>query len=194
MEFLLGLDQEDIDDFDLQLEIENIENALDIDEEKEISLVNIGPGADLMVILIAINTIANVFLVGDKIVKGIDGFVELGNRIKSLVKKNKIQGIDKDAASLLAVEFLASCEDQISFIEKTHEHVIDYIHLEKLLPDRAPEDFIACPHNFYVQTYLVNDDKIYVLGISSVGKVEVIKCFEAGNPYFMREIEVSKND
>ncbi len=69
------------------VDIEQIKKELEFEGEKEISEKNIGPGADVFVILASILTIANVFLIGDKIDKGIDGWIKIAKRIKKLIKR-----------------------------------------------------------------------------------------------------------
>lgn len=43
------------------------------------------------------------------------------------------------------------------------------------------------PHNYYIQTYQLNDGRIIILGIKSSGEVNLIKAFEH-NPYGLWEI------
>lgn len=172
----------DLSDSDLS----EIKNLIDF-KDSQVSGANIGPGADLMTILVTINTVANVFLIGQQIDAGIDGWINLGNRLKKMFRKKQLVAIDKDAASLLAIEFLNS-KEKIQSLVKTHEHEINWIRLDGMLLDRKPEDFISKPHAYFVQTYLINSQKYYILGITSQGKVELIKCFDAGNPYGLQEI------
>ncbi|MFN3701712.1 MAG: hypothetical protein ACK4VI_09385 [Alphaproteobacteria bacterium] len=159
-------------------------NIADVD----VSEVNIGPGADLITILVTINTIANVFLLGQHINTGFDGWVDLGKRLKSLFDKKQLIAIDRDTASLLAFEYINSIEVIQSLI-KTHEHEINWINLDEMFGDRKPEDFISRPHAFFIQTYLINDEKYYVVSITAQGEVELIKRFDAVNPYGMYEIK-----
>jgi hypothetical protein len=168
-----------------------IEELLDIGSVEKVKEVNIGPGADLFVILASINAIVNVFLVGDRIVKGIDGWVEIGKKIKSIWKRDNLISVDNDGASLLAIQYLASIE-KITSIQKVDEQEINIVRLDGLLPDRKPNELISKPHGYYVQSYVANDEKFYIIGIKSSGEVNLIKCFEYGNPYGLTELKVNK--
>ena len=169
-------------------DIEQIKSELDFEGDKEISEKNIGPGADVFVILASILTIANVFLLGDKIDKGIDGWIKIGRRIKNLFKRKELIAVDKDGASLLAIEFIASLE-KVKSLEKESEYEINLVRLDGLFTDgRKPDDLISKPYNYFIQTYLINEEKHYVIGIKSTGEVNLIKCFEFGNPYGINEI------
>jgi hypothetical protein len=63
-----GLSENDIDE---------IKDSLDFEGDIEISEKNIGPGADVFVIFASILTIVNVFMLGDKIDKGLDGWIRI---------------------------------------------------------------------------------------------------------------------
>jgi hypothetical protein len=168
-----------------------IEELLDLGPIENVKEVNIGPGADLFVILASINTIVNVFLVGDRIVKGIDGWVEVGKKIKRLWKTDNLISVDKDGASLLAIQYLASIEKIIS-IQKVDEQEINIVRLDGLFNDRKPNELISKPHGYFVQSYVVNDEKFYIIGIKTSGEVNIIKCFEYGNPYGLTELKIDK--
>lgn len=194
MELLINLEkfEEKINGEGLSLsDIDEIKNELEFEGDKEVSEQNIGPGADVMVILVSILTIANIFLLGDKIDKGIEGWIKIGKRLKKLFAKKELIAVDKDGASLLAIEFISSIET-IQSIEKEAEHEINLVRLDGLFGDgRKPEELISKPYNYFVQTYLINDDKHYVIGIKSTGEVNIIKCFEFGNPYGISEIKTT---
>lgn len=139
--------------------------------------VNLGPGADWIAILVIINSIVNVLLVGDKLVKGIDGWIELAKRIKKIFRKSDKVYIDKDAATILAIEFLSKSEKIIS-IKKVNEVVIALRDLSVILFDRKEKDFIAKPYNVYLQTYEINDNKMKILGIRSDGEIKELYSFQ----------------
>lgn len=169
-------------------DIEGIKESLEFDGEIEISEKNIGPGADVFVILASILTLANVFMLGDKFDKGIDGWVRIGKRIKNLFKKNELVAIDKDGASLLAIEYIGEIEAIRTLVKET-EHEVKLTRLDGMFGDgRQPDELISKPYNYYIQTFLINFEKYYVMGIKSTGEVNVIKCFEFGNSYGIREV------
>lgn len=71
-----------------------------IDNDCQFEEINIGEGADWIVILVTINAIAGVFLLGDRIDKGIEGWINIGRRIKSLFIKTDSIYLDLDSAKL----------------------------------------------------------------------------------------------
>ena len=154
-----------------------LEQLKAIDKTLIIKEVNLGLGADWIAILVIINSIANVLLVGDKLVKGIDGLIEIGKRIKKIFNKSKKVYIDKDAATVLAIEFLSKSE-KIFSIKKINEEIIALKDLSEMLTDRTNNDFIAKPYNVYLQTYEINDNKLKILGIRSDGKIKELYSFE----------------
>lgn len=196
MEILISLEKfaEKINNEGLsQSDFDEIKKVLDFEEEINLSEENIGPGADVMVILVSILTIAQVFLLGEKINKGIDGWINLGKRVKKLFKTKELIAVDKDGASLLAIEFISNLE-QVNSLKKHDELIINLVDLIDSFQDgRKPENLITKPFNYFIQSYIINDEKLYVLGIKSSGEVNIIKCFEYGWPYSIVELEVSKN-
>ncbi len=190
MDFLINYtkETEDIDDYLLtEDELDEIKKNFEIEGEKSAELRNIGPGADVMVVLMTILTIGNVFALGDKINTGIEGWLKLGKRIKKLIKKDVIVAVDKDGADLLAINLIATLEN-IQSLEKIGSHEVPLIQLEdKIVDGRKPEDLVSRPYTYYVQTFKVNDEKTYIIGIKSTGIAEVIKCFDY-NPYGITEI------
>ena len=63
-------------------EEKRIADTLQMENVEEITRVNIGPGADLLVISLAINTIVDTYLVASKILEGSDGWKKLIAKLK----------------------------------------------------------------------------------------------------------------
>lgn len=178
-----GLSYQDIEDIKKEVDIEGIDDA---------SVQNIGPGADVMVILVSIITVVEVFLLGNKIEEGIEGWIKIGRRIKHLFKKDELVAVDSDGASLLAIEFISGIES-IQSLVKESEQEINLVRLEELFSDgRQPDDLISKPYSYFIQTYLVNEARYYIVGIKSTGEVNLIKCFDAWNGYGISEINFEK--
>lgn len=194
MELLLNLEKYDdkINSDGLsEKDKEEIKKSLEFEGEIEVSDVNIGPGADLYVISACILLAANIFMLGDKIDKGIEGWIKIGQRLKKLFTRKELISIDNEGASLLAVEHIASFEN-IKQLEKINETEINLVQLNKSFTDgRQPSDLISKPHNYYIQTYLINNEKHFVIGIKSNGEVNTIKCF-GYNPYGISEIRTEQ--
>ncbi len=159
-------------------ELEKIEKELkEIGDDAIIKETNLGVGADWIVVLAIINSIANVFLVGDKLIKGIEGWVKIAKKLKSLIKKGDVAYIDEDSASLLSIELISS-KEKITSLEKINASEVPLIDLSEAFSDRNPEDFISKPQSYFLQIYKVNDDKIYVIGIKSDGRIKNIETFD----------------
>jgi hypothetical protein len=162
-------------------------DELDLGEVSSITEENIGPGADVMIILIVLAAIQAIKL-GKDLNDGVDGWIELGKKLSKLVDKKEIVAVDKDGATSLAIKFISD-QEKIESIRKDTEHEINLASTFGLIGDnREPDDLISKPYNYYVQSFIVNDEKIYVLGVKSSGEVNLIKCFEFGNSYGIREM------
>ncbi|SEA12695.1 hypothetical protein [Bizionia paragorgiae] len=141
-----------------------------IDKDFQIEEINIGKGADCIAILVLINTIAGVFLLGDRIDKGIEGWINIGKRIKSIFKKSDNVYLDLDAAKIYTIQHLANKSTLTSF-EIIEESSIELDNLSVMLPDRDESDFTAKPFSIYILTMIVNDKNKIILSVRSDGKI-----------------------
>ena len=76
---------------------------------------------------------------------------------------------------ILACLIEAPFNEKIVKLEKLQEATINLVDLSSTLPQNV--GLSKAPHNYYIQTYRINDDEIYVVGITSEGKANVIKHF-----------------
>lgn len=168
----VGLDEIDSKEF------ESIKKELNrIDFEVEIKDVNLGIGADWIAILAIINSVVNVLMIGDKLIKGIDGWVEVGKRLKKIFKKADRVYLDNDAATILAIEYISKSV-KIQSLEKISEEIIYLKDLSKMLLDRKSDDFISRPYNIYIHTYKINNELVKILAIRSDGEIKEIYSFD----------------
>ena len=152
-------------------ELEEIKSDLaNIDEDFSIKEVNLGEGADWVMILAILNGITTVFLLGDKINKGIDGWASIGKRLKKIFSKSDKVYIDKDAATLTAVDYLSE-KFQVNSLKLVLESDLPIKDLSGMLRDRKSCDFIAKPYSVYFMTFEINDHILLTLGIRSDGKL-----------------------
>nr|MBD3621141.1 hypothetical protein [Sunxiuqinia sp.] len=79
-----------------------------IDSDYEIQEKNFGTGADWIMLLAILNGLTTVFLLGDKINTGIDGWVKIGKRIRNIFSKSDRSYVDFDAAKILGIEYIAT--------------------------------------------------------------------------------------
>lgn len=148
-----------------------------IDSNYELKEVNLGTGADWVLIMAILNGITTIFLLGEKIDKGIEGWIKIGKRIKSLFLKTDTIYLDKDAAKLIALQYLAEKYDLLSFsLEK--ESAEEIINLSTILRDRKPEDFISKPYSIYFLTFKINDHINTMLSVRSDGEIKELYCYD----------------
>lgn len=153
---------------------ENVKRLAGFDSTIGIDLVNIGPGADFHVILLTVLVGFELIKLGADINDGIDGWIEIGKKIRNLFKRKKVVSIDEEGATALALELIAQKENIVR-LEKLQESTINLADLSGMIPTN--NGLSQKPYNYYIQTYRVNDDDIYVIGITSAGEAKIIKHF-----------------
>ncbi|MGC1632461.1 MAG: hypothetical protein WA749_10160, partial [Gelidibacter sp.] len=170
-----GLSEELMNDFLENIESKNLDSVKSdlklIDENYEIKEVNIGKGADWMAILAIVVSIANVFLIGDKIDKGIDGWINVGKRIKSIFTKSDFVLMDLDTSKVYGLLYLAD-KFTLQSIEIQSELSIELDNLNGMLTDRKATDFISKPWSIYILTYIINDKNKVILSVRSDGQIK----------------------
>lgn len=167
-------------------EEQQIKNVLQIDGIKKVARVNIGPGADLLTVLIVINTILDTYLVASKILEGSEAWKKLIGKLKEYISKKQMVSIDEEGAKILAINYIYEHYSYNS-IELIDTHVINIGGMP--CNHDTISELARKPHNYYIQTYCTNENRI-ILGIRSDGEVLLIKEFEL-NSYGLTEIKKS---
>lgn len=96
MELLLNIESvSDIvnDSWDLEFsdkEERKIQEAINLEGVNKLARVNIGPGADFLVILAAVNIVADAFLVGSKALEGMESWKKTLPRLKDLNRRTSL--------------------------------------------------------------------------------------------------------
>lgn len=153
-------------------ELEEIKKELsELDANFYIQDKNFGEGVDWIMILAILNGLTTVFLLGDKINTGIEGWIKIGKRIKNILSKSDRTYVDLDAAKLLGIEHLSE-EMEIKSIKVVMQSDIAIKDLSDSLKDRNSDDFIAKPYSLYLVTFEINDNLLITLGIQSDGKIQ----------------------
>lgn len=152
----------------------------------EAKYVNIGPGADLIVLLLIVDIGLRLLKLGAEINDGIDGWIGLGKKLSKLFLQKKIVSIDADGAASIAIE-LISQKEKIVKLEKIHETTINLVDVSFMLPQNI--SLSARPHNYYIQAYRINDKEVYVVGVTSTGNANIIKHF-GFSLYGIRDIKL----
>ena len=183
MELLFNIDnyEEKMSSDELTLnetEKKKIINEIAISNVESVEFVNIGAGADCMVVLVGIRLVYEIIKAGKYINDGIDGWIKIGNRLKNLVKRNKIISIDSEGATLLAIE-LISKKENIKLLEVCQEDTINLVDMSGFLPKN--KGLAAKPFNYFVKTINVNHETLYIIGVNSTGEATIIKRYDVSN-------------
>lgn len=166
-------------------EEKQIRNVLQMEGVQKLARVNIGPGADLLTILVAINAVADAYLMASKLLEGSEAWKRLISKIKGFITKKQLVSIDEEGAKLLAIDYLVS-HYSCDAIELVDSHIIKITDISGMV--RNTSELAKRPHKYYVQTYRVNGEDTVILGLRSDGEVKLIKAFGLSN-YGLDEIE-----
>jgi hypothetical protein len=90
--------------------------------------------------------------------------------------------ISRDAARLLCLDNLSKMEE-IKNIEEIEGKTINF----NQTTGETVSELASKPFNLYVFFFKVNDEKVYVFGIKSSGKIEFSYVFDVANPYVFFE-------
>lgn len=85
----------------------------------------------------------------------------------------------------MAIELIAQKEEIIK-LEKIQESTINLVDVSGMTTINS--ELNKRPHNYYIQTYRINDLNIYVIGITSTGEAKIVKYF-GFNPYDISDID-----
>ncbi len=166
-------------------EEKKIKEVLQMDGIERLERVNIGPGADVMTILVIINTIVNTFHLPKRIKDGYEIWKDIILKIKEFISKKQLVSIDEDGVKLLAIDYIVTHYD-CDTAELIDNHVINITDLSGII--NSSSELAKRPHNYYIQTYCLNDLETIILGIRSDGEVKLIKHFGLSN-YGLEEIK-----
>ena len=189
MEILLRIDnckeKMNLDEFTLtESDKNNIIKDIDLGSNvKSVEYVNIGAGVDCMVIMVGFALVGyKILKSGKSINDGIDGWLEIGKKLKKLVKHNKIISIDSDGATLLAIK-LISQKENIRFLEVCQEDTINLVDMSGFFPEN--KGLAARPFNYFIKTIKMNDETIYIIGVNSTGQATIIKRYDVSNGVYI---------
>ena len=188
MELLLTLDIcEELAENDA-LEITDAEREMvlreaELEGVESVGLVNIGPGADYYVFLLLLSLGLSAIKLGADINDGIEGWRALGEKLRRLFERRRVVSVDAEGATALAIALLAQ-KEQIERLEKRQEMTLNLVDVSGMIPGNR--GLSQKPHNYYIQSYLINSEELYVVGIKSNGQTEILKHF-GYSPYGVME-------
>lgn len=152
-------------------ELNNIlEDLKEIDNNVKISEINLGRGADWVLILAILSSITSVIDLGDKLEKGIVGWINIGKRISNIFKKSDRVYLDENAAKIIGITHIAAKMD-ISNIKLIDYHITNLVDFAEWFKQRNPESFESKPFNIYNFTFEVNEVRIITLSVKSNGEI-----------------------
>ena len=190
MELLLSIESvSDIvnDSWDLDFsdkEERKIREAINLEGVNKLARINIGPGADFLVILAAVNIVVDAFLVGSKALEGMESWKKIITKIKGFKQKNELVSLDAEAAELLAIDYLYG-RFEYDTIKLIDSHCFNITNLEGLVQNSS---YLARkPYNYYIQSYLLDNEHHVIVGVTSSGEVTILKQFGLSN-YGLEEI------
>lgn len=149
---------------------EILKELKEIDNNVDIAEINLGRGADWILILATLNSIIGVMALGDKLEKGIDGWIKIGKRISKIFNKSDRVYLDDNAAKIIAITHISNKID-IKDIKLIDQHTTILVDFSDWFKQRNSESFEAKPFNIYNYTFEVNNDRTISLSIKSNGEI-----------------------
>ena len=178
MQILINIPENQLPEGDefSQIDRERIKRNFGLQQADAVSLVNIGPGADWIVLLTVFNIIWSVFQLPGNIKDRLDGWQWLVNLMKTKIRKKERVSLDIDAAGMLALDYLADKYGDDSSFNLIDAHSFNIIDINGMMHNREGS-LEANPHNYYVFTFYIAD-KVIVLSVRSTGKIRILESFE----------------
>jgi len=142
---------------------------------------NYGGGADWIWILVIFSAVVAVIERGEKISKGIDGWINIGKKLKKLKKKTKFIKLDRDALLAIAILKVQSLENNIESLHLISDTEIDIKNNSGLFIDKPATDFTSKEDSFTMFVLKVNERNCYIIGCTIEGEIEILKTIELKN-------------
>lgn len=163
-----------------------IEMQYNLRPQDGVEVVNIGHGADWMVIMATISVVWKLFQLPGQIKKSLEGFQWLIEKLKAYKKDKQLVSLDQDAAGILAIDYLAGKYGEDSSFDLMDAHCFKILDLSGMYPNN--EDILAAhPHNYYVFTFYIAA-RVVVLSVRSSGKIRELEAFR-DMPYGLWDVE-----
>lgn len=158
---------------------EKINRVFNLREEDKVDFVNIGAGADWIVLLTTFANVAWSLFQGPGILKkSIEGWQWLIGRIKGFIKKKQLVSLDQDAAGILAIDFLASKYGDDDSFDLIDIHTIPIVDISGMVFNNKGE-FVDRPHRYYIFTFYIAC-RIIILSVRSSGELRILEVFDSG--------------
>ena len=180
MQVLLNIPESYFED-ELSLDLtlkdrKKIDKAYNLRDNDEVEYVNIGPGADWIVLLTTFFKVTWVVFQGPGILKkSLEGCEWLVEKLKGFIKKDLLVSLDQDAAGMLAIDYLASKYGADESFDLIDIHTIPLIDISGLVHN-SKGVFVDHPHNYYIFTFRIAG-RIIILSVRSSGEMRELEVF-----------------
>ena len=146
------------------------------EETAEIELINIGAGADWIVVLQTIGSVAEFIKAGIDLAEKIIDYKKAAQKLLESKKEESLIAVDTEGAKLLSIQKISEYEN-ITSIEFTDQMVVPLVDLNSTFCKKRKG--LAChPFNHYTFVLKVNKYKVYITNVTSSGDVEVTRYYE----------------
>ena len=190
MQLLLNIPESCVDIDLSEKDRKTIEDVYKLTLEDKYEIANIGPGADLLVILTTIATAGlSIWNFPTVLKDGLDNWQWLIKKLKSFIQKKELVSLDQDAAGILAIDYLANKFGDDSCFNLMDAHTFKIIDLGGMFPNRK-ESLAAHPHNYYVFTFYIAA-RIIVLSVRSSGEIRELEAFD-DMPYGLNDYKTNE--
>ncbi|MEJ5104342.1 hypothetical protein [Chryseobacterium sp. MYb328] len=159
---LSQIDSKELDDILYELK--------QIDNKVQISDLNLGKGADWVLVLAILSSITSVITLGEKLEKGIEGWTKIGKRITNIFKNSDRVYVDENGAKILAITHISK-KHPIESITLIDNHTIFLADFSTWFSQRNSESFTSKPFNIYNFTFDINNQRTISLIIKSNGQI-----------------------
>lgn len=150
----------------------------EIEKNTDISLINFGRGADWILLLATLSSITSIISLGDKLEKGIDGWIKIGKRISKIFEKSDRVYLDENASKIIAISHISKKID-ITSLKLIDDHTITLTNFSSWFKQLNPDSFEAKPFNIYNFTFEINNIRMISLSIKSNGEITEILDIES---------------
>lgn len=179
MQILLNIEEDvyyELCPNDSNLNWEALERVYGLKESEEsVDIVNIGPGADWMVLLTTFNIAWTLFQAPDIIRNSLDTWKRLINKIKSFKSNKKLISLDLDAAGMLAIDYLAEKYGDDSDFNLMDAHAIPIVDITGMVRNAKPS-LADHPYGYYIYTFSLAG-RIIVMSVRSTGEIRELEAF-----------------
>ena len=152
-----------------------IEKEYNLRPMDDVEVVNIGPGADWIVILATISIAWKVFQVPGQIKKSLEGCDWLIKKLKGYIKKDQLVSLDQDAAGMLAIDYLSAKYGEDESFDLLDSYTIPIVDITGMVRNSIG-GLANQPHCYHIFTFRIAD-RIIILSVRSTGKIRELEAF-----------------